>query len=88
MRGNGANNTKTVPEHFDMQNSMEFNTRQQRNDFVFLIKNWFDPRPQIKEMCQVVFWKDMFIEAMALGHILFAVILLLNTCIAVSVCLN
>lgn len=50
------------------------------------LKEWFDPRPQIKEMCQVVFWKDMLIEAMALGQILVAVIFLLNTLHAVEQC--
>lgn len=47
------------------------------------LKAWFDPRPQIKELCQVVFWKDMIIEAWALAQVLVAVMFLLNTLNAV-----
>jgi hypothetical protein len=57
--------------------------RSRGGRIVAFLKAWFDPKPQIKEMCQVSFWKNMVIEAMALGHILVAVILLLNTCDAV-----
>lgn len=57
--------------------------RSRGRRIIAFLKAWFDPKPQIKEMCQVSFWKDGMIEAMALGHILVAVILLLNTCDAV-----
>jgi len=58
--------------------------RHQRKDLVSFLRKWFDPQPQIAEMRQVVFWKDMFVEAVSLGYILIAVILLLNTCNEVS----
>jgi glycerol uptake facilitator-like aquaporin len=57
-----------------------FTQMMDRDFIVDFLKEWFDPEPQLREMCQVAFWKDILVEAMALGYILIAVILLLNTC--------
>lgn len=43
------------------------------------LRDWFDPMPQIEEMASLSFWKDMVVEGFALGYILFAAILVLNS---------
>jgi len=86
MHRNDANTSKHSHGQFGVQSTSDetYPTRPRRTDFAWLLKNWFDPRPQLKEMHQVVFWKDMVVEGMALGYILIPVILLLNACKLVS----
>jgi len=85
MNRTGTRDHEMVQRHVNTHNKSESRTTHfPRTDFMTLLKNWFDPRPQLKEMHQVVFWKDMVVEAMALGYILILVILLLNACKLVS----
>lgn len=74
-----AEGTKSTDEYRTSTSDRNHN-KTLLDRFLKFDRSWFDPRPQIREMSQIVFWKDMFIEAMALGYILIVVILLLNTC--------
>lgn len=42
------------------------------------LKKWFDPKPQLSDMLQVIFWKDMFLGFLAFAVIEVAVILVIN----------